>query len=118
MAFQDEPLPFRIEYTIFEIIMRHETEPSHFDGIGGWENKIKEKVPDAITNDVIAVFKRLHESRLIALTKGSASYVEADEGLDEKFFFVGDFRATPTHKGILYWHEIRKLKEPPKKYGF
>jgi hypothetical protein len=60
--------------TIFEIIMFHEIEPFHYDGMGGWETRIKQNVPDATTKDVLAVFKRLHDQKLIELTNAGVSY--------------------------------------------
>jgi hypothetical protein len=114
MVFKDKDRIFRITYTVFEVVMFHESEPHYYNSLAGWENRIRQKVPDAMTLDTLAVFKQLSHDGLIKLTKAGVRYTgDESENYEREFFYQGpDIRIEPTSKGIIYWHQVKKMNEP------
>lgn len=98
MGFKDKDRIFRITYSVFEIVMFHESEPHHYNSLPGWENKIRQKVPDAMTLDILAVFKQLNHDGLIKLTKAGVRYIgDESETYERESFYQGpDVRIEPT----------------------
>jgi len=102
----------RIEYAILQIVMGWQgTARTHQDSWGGWENSVREHVPDVTQPDLKSAFKRLSRRDLVKLFKPDSQRRNAHEysgndADDTGFFFTGPFNVDITDDGVSYWDSI------------
>ena len=85
------------------------------DSWGGWENRVREHVPDVTQPDLKSAFKRLDKRDIVKLTKPDSqrrnayeySGNDANDSYDSWFFLTGPFNVDMTDDAISYCNSIR-----------
>ena len=107
------PLADRLEYAILQVVMGWQgTVRALQDSWGGWENRVREHVPDVTVPDLKSAFKRLGKRDIARLTKPdslrrNAYQYSGNDSDDAAFFFTGPFNVDITNDGVSYWDSIR-----------